>query len=538
MTTSVIAIVIALVGITSIGFLTFQDLNALSLISFISMFYVLCFMIVKRNHAADRRLEGAIENIGDGLAIYDNNDRLVLCNTPYLEMFAPIKDVLVVGTHYKDILNTGLERGFYPPKGQNADAWLHARLEMRKENKASREERLNDGRWILIRESKNQDGYRVSIRTDITQMRLREERLSQLYRAVDQSASMVFVTDYQGSIEYVNKRFIEETGYDIDEIIGNSPNLYTGGVTKELEYRDIWKTISTGGVWRGEINRQRRNGDLFWVFSTISPIEDAHGVVTHYVAIEDDVTKRKKAEETLLLAKDDAILANKSKTEFLMNMSHELRTPLNHIIGFSDMLKAQPVDKLKQEKFDQYLGCIFDAGNHLLEIVNAIMEAAEIDAGTVKLVKKDFNPADLVAACSTSLDGRMRAANVYFQGEISEETSIVHGDDIRLQQVLFNLLTNAINFSKPGDTIVLSAHPIENNMYEFAIKDTGIGIAPDKQKDIFALFEQADTSLTRRQQGMGLGLALAKHLTDLHDGHLSFESSEGVGTTFFVHIPM
>lgn len=538
MTTHVIPIVIALIGIVSLGILTFQDFNTMSIISFISMFYVLCFLIVKRNRRVDFYLENAIENIGDGLAIYDKDDRLILCNTPYLEMFTPIKDVLVPGMRYKDILNIGLERGFYPPKEQDADVWLRTRLEMRKEIKASREERLNDGSWILVRESQTKDGYRVSIRTDITQIRLRENRLRQLYRAVNQSASMVWVADYQGSIEYVNKRFIVETGYEMDEILGKSPNLFTGGETKELQYRDIWKTISKGAVWRGEINRQRKNGDLFWVLSNVSPIEDSNGVVTHYVAIEDDVTKRRETEESLLLAKDEAVLANKSKTEFLMNMSHELRTPLNHIIGFSDILKAQPLDKLQQEKFDQYLGCIFEAGNHLLETVNAIMEAAQMDAGTVELIKKDFNPTDLIAACSTSLDGRMRTANVYFQGVISDKISIIHGDDIRLQQVLFNLLTNAIKFSKSGDTIVLTARPIENNIYEFAVKDTGAGIASNKQKDIFTLFEQADSSLTRRHQGMGLGLALAKHLTDLHGGHLSFESTEGVGSTFFVRIPM
>jgi len=452
-------------------------------------------------------------------------------------MFDPIKDVLKVGNHYEDILKTGLARGFYPPKGQDPDQWMQARLTMRKQKKALQEERLNDGRWLLLRESQSYDGSRVSIRTDITDIKLREERLNQLYQALNQSASMVIVTDHQGSIEYVNKRFIEELGYQNDEIIGKSPNLFTGGETKELQYRSMWQTVSKGEVWRGEINRKRKNGELFWVHSTVSPIEDEQGVATHYVAIEDDVTKRKATEEALVSAKENAILANKSKTEFLMNMSHELRTPLNHIIGFSDMLKSKPIEKLNQDKFDQYLGCIYDAGNHLLETVSAIMEAAHIDAGTIELDKKDFNPSDLISACSTNLDARMRAANVYFQGVIEDDVPFIHGDDVRLQQVISNLLLNAIKFSDPQGTIYLHAKCIEDNMVEFSIKDTGCGIPVHKQKNIFSLFEQVDTSLTRSYQGMGLGLALAKHLTDMHDGYLSFESTEGVGTTFYLRIP-
>jgi PAS domain S-box-containing protein len=533
-----IPIMFGLVGVADLCYVTLSDMNIVNIVPLLSLLFLLGFVIFENNNKHDSRLEDAIENIGDGLALYDKEDRLVLCNTPYQDMFSPIKDVLIAGKQYEDILKVGIQRGLYPPVGQDADEWLKMRLELRKKNNASREERLIDGRWLLVRESIGKDGFRVSIRTDITHMKERDKRLRQLHRAVDQSASMVILTDHQGSIEYVNKRFVEDTGYQKHEVIGKSHNFFSGGETSQTEYRRIWQTITKGQVWRGEINRRRKNGELYWVYLTISPIKDYDGHITHYVGIEDDITYRKKTEKALRQAKENAVNANKAKTDFLTNMSHELRTPLNHVIGFSDMLKKQSVNNLTQEKFDQYLGCIYEAGSHLLEVVNSILEAAQIESKSIVLEKKNFNSGDLISACSNQFQERFKTTNLHLESIIPDDAPLIYGDGVRIQQILLNLLSNAIKFSHSGDTITLGGRLLENNMFEYFVKDTGCGIEDEKQKDIFAMFEQVDNSLTRAHQGIGLGLALAKHLTDLHNGHLSFESQKDVGSTFYLRIPL
>src|SRR5690606_30260966 len=210
---------------------------------------------------------------------------------------------------------------------------------------------------------------------DITSRKEAEQKLYLLNHAVEQNPIAIVITDPEGNIAYVNPEFTSMTGYKLDEIMGRSFRLLKSGYQSEEFYRNLWNTITSGRSWEGEIKNRKKNGELYWQNSIISPILDEYGSISHFLAVLDDVTEKKKMIEDMVKAKEKAEESDKLKSSFLANMSHEIRTPMNGIIGFTDLLKEQ---KLTGTEKDAYINIIKKSGERMLGTINDLIEISQI----------------------------------------------------------------------------------------------------------------------------------------------------------------
>jgi PAS domain S-box-containing protein len=218
----------------------------------------------------------------------------------------------------------------------------------------------------------------LGISRDITERKQAELVLRKLWSAVEQSPTTVVITDHTATIEYVNPRFERETGYTAAEAIGQNPRMLQSGRHTPQFYADLWRTLRAGQTWRGEFCNRRKDGSLFWEATAIAPIFDGKGQATHFVAIKEDVTERRRVAEELRQAKEKAEAANRAKSVFLANMSHEIRTPMNAVLGFTQLLLR---DVNQEPERRERLSSIMRSGEHLMDIINEILEMARIETG-------------------------------------------------------------------------------------------------------------------------------------------------------------
>lgn len=394
--------------------------------------------------------------------------------------------------------------------------------------------------------------FAVAVLRDISERKLHEEerhqakkkaeeiatRLRKLSRAVEQSPASVVITDLKGSIEYVNPGFVRTTGYAAEEALGKNPAVLKSGIHEPEFYAQMWKPLLRGEVWRGEVCNRKKSGELYWEDATIAPVMDANGSVTHYVAVKVDVTTRKRAEETLRLAKEEAEEANRAKSRFLASMSHELRTPLNGVIGMAELLGNTQLD----ERQRSFVEACRSSGKSLLALINDVLDFSKIEAGKLELDEHDFDLGQLVEETVETMAFQAQQKNIHVFSEVAPQACrTVRGDGGRLRQVLVNLIGNAIKFTAAGG-ITVRVEPAEAaddpTLLCFRVTDTGIGIPQNQMDRLFQSFSQADSSTTRKYGGTGLGLAISKALVELMGGQIGVESEPGRGSTFWFNIPL
>ncbi|MGI9133734.1 MAG: response regulator, partial [Rhodoferax sp.] len=297
-------------------------------------------------------------------------------------------------------------------------------------------------------------------------------------------------------------------------------------------YGELWQTISSGRVWHGEICNRKRAGDYYWVDATVVPLMGPDGLPSQYIAIRTDITDRKNIELSLEAARDVAEQASLAKGQFLANMSHELRTPMNAILGLLKLLQATALNDQQIKYTHQTEG----AARSLLSLLNDILDFSKIEAGKMALDPHPFLIDQLLRDLSVILSASVteKDLDVLFDIDSQVPRHLV-GDAMRLQQVLINLGSNAIKFTSQGQVVVrlrVVERDAQGVLIEFAVQDSGIGIAPEHQVHIFTGFSQAEASTTRRFGGTGLGLAICRRLVALMGGVLQVESSQGIGSTF------
>jgi signal transduction histidine kinase len=244
----------------------------------------------------------------------------------------------------------------------------------------------------------------------------------------------------------------------------------------------------------------------------------------------------RRNQERLIAAKEAAEAANRSKSEFLANMSHELRTPLNAIIGFSGMMSDRMFGPLN-ERYLEYANIIGTSGRHLLAIITDILDLAKADADKLLLAEEQVHIGEIVELGSKIVQEMARRAQIDFTSEIEQPLPQLIGDPAKLTQILVNLLSNAIKFTAPGGTVRLKVERGPRRGISFHVADTGIGMSIDQIPIALAPFGQIETSLTRKHDGVGLGLPLTKRLVELHGGTIEIDSQPGKGTVASVHLP-
>ncbi len=392
---------------------------------------------------------------------------------------------------------------------------------------------------------------------DISEQRAAEERLRKLSQAVEQSPNAILITDTDGTIEYVNEAFCRVSGYEVDELLGQNPRLLQSGFTPPEVYDSMWRALTQGRSWSGELINRRKNGEVFIEHQSFSPIRQADGRVTHFLAIKEDITERKRNAEELaryrlhleeLVAERtreiellnaqlaeravDAESANQAKSSFLANMSHEIRTPLNAITGMVHLLKRDTLSDKQRER----LGKIETAGKHLLALINDILDLSKIEAGKLMLESVPVHVGALVADVASIASERAQAKNLQINVSTEGLPRNLLGDPTRLRQSLLNYVTNAIKFTEVGG-VTLRARLFEDLgdrvMLRFEVQDSGPGIPEAVQARLFGAFEQADNSTTREHGGTGLGLNITRRLAQLMGGDAGVSSRPGEGSLFW-----
>jgi len=393
-----------------------------------------------------------------------------------------------------------------------------------------------DGSWFSV-EFWSYPQYRdgrivgqVATFLDISERLQAQEKLLKLSRAVENSPAAVVITDRTGCIEYVNPKFTEIAGYLPEEAIGQNPRILGAGLQSKEFYRELWQTVTSGNEWRGEFCNRRKNGEIHWEHASISPIRDDRGNITHYVAVKEDVTERKRVAEELQQAKDEAEAANGYKSEFLANMSHEIRTPLNAIVGFSQLALEREPDP------DGWAAKVHDAARTLIAIVNDILDFSKVEAGRLELEQAEFRLEQAIGSVLAVVEQRAAEKGLNLALELPPELAGRYlGDQLRLGQVLTNLLSNAVKFTGEGEvrlSISQLARGEGRALLRFSVTDTGIGLSAASLAKLFTPFTQGDGSTTRRFGGTGLGLSISKRLVELMGGEIRAESEPGVGSTF------
>ena len=363
------------------------------------------------------------------------------------------------------------------------------------------------------------------------------------FKAALDAHAIVATTDARGRITYVNDKFCAIAKYPREELLGQDHRIINSGHHSKDFFRNLWQTISSGKIWKGELKNRAKDGAIYWVDTTIVPFLGEDGRPVQFIAIRADITERKLAEEDLRRTLNELSIANSEleatrlKTEFLANMSHELRTPLNAILGLSEAMIEETYGPLTPRQAKS-MATIHGSGDHLLSLINDILDLSKIEAGKLELNPDHVVVREFCDSCIAFVRTQAMQKNIRVTFEHDDRIAPLWADPRRLKQVLVNLLINAVKFTPAGGHIGLTvAASSDGETIGFTVWDTGIGIAADDAAKLFRAFTQLDTGLARQQEGTGLGLALVAKLVELHGGSVSLESEPNKGSRFTVTLP-
>ncbi|WP_448206832.1 PAS domain S-box protein [Azospirillum sp. sgz302134] len=356
---------------------------------------------------------------------------------------------------------------------------------------------------------------------------------------VDTAADAILTVDDSGMVHSFNRAAEEMFGIPASEIrwqkIDRLLPAPDGGPSMDL-LRAVLPDGAAPAVGKGhDIVAMRADGTRFPAELSVSAIEG--GGRRMFTGIIRDITERKRIEQELIRAKEAAESADKAKSAFLQIMSHELRTPLNAVIGFSQVIEMRLLGAAEVDRYTEYATSIRQSGEHLLGIIDDILDITKIEAGNLDLTDGPVDLTDLVGQGLNLVAIQAGKRGVAVSIDLPDGMPMLWGDAQRLRQVLVNLLSNAVKFSKAGDTVTVGARQDGEGGAALFVRDTGIGMAPEDIPKALTPFTQVDQSMTRGYEGTGLGLPISKRLVEAHGGALHIDSAPGQGTTVTVRLP-
>ena len=500
-------------------------------------------------------LSEAIEAISEGFVLFDSDDRLVLCNETYRRYYADAvgKEAatrLEPGASYENIIRTFFECGLSSDAAFDVDGYLKRR---RDRSGVSVELHLSSGVWLQSTERRTQVGGVVAVYTDITEVKQREGELNAVLDTIEYGICFMG-RDLRARV--ANRAFRDLWGFPDDffdsrptlaEMIGYNRHTGLYGVPD-----DQWEDYLSGriaAVQAGAIapfEWTRPDGRVLQYQCTELP---NGGRMLTYL----DITEMKQREQRLselvdelavtrdeaLRARDQAMEANRTKSQFLANMSHELRTPLNAIIGITEMLEEDARDDALDD-YTEPLERVSRAETHLLHLINEVLDLSKIEAGRIEFHVEAIDVAELIEELATTAQPLADQKGNRLAVRCPEESGTMHGDPTRVRQVVLNLLSNACKFTEGGEVslAVSRMRTRGKDWIQFAVADTGIGMTPEQQAKVFEEFAQADSSTTRKYGGTGLGLAISRRFCRMMGGDIELVSEPGVGSTFTARLPV
>ncbi|NDJ16941.1 PAS domain S-box protein [Myxacorys almedinensis] len=380
----------------------------------------------------------------------------------------------------------------------------------------------------------------MGIGRDVTDRKAIEQELKMFSRAVESAYDSATITDLNGKILYANSATGRIFNWQPDMLLGTHAAVFFPErkqtewlIEQAIAVRDM---RGIAGGWSGEVICSRRNGDTFPALVSVGPILDEKHRATAVSFITRDITQQKSYEAELGAKNLELERASRLKSDFLANMSHELRTPLTSILGFSSILQKQIFGDLNSKQ-QIYVHQINQSGQHLLGLINDVLDLSKVEAGQMRLEIAPLVVSELCESTLAIVDEQARMRNLTVNYMIEPDLEPLMADELRVRQMLLNLLSNAIKFSEEGGEIGLNVKMQEECLH-LMVWDTGIGIPHDKQHLLFQPFQQIDGSLSRRHEGTGLGLALTRKLAELHAGTVKMQSIEGEGSQFTICLPM
>ncbi len=454
-------------------------------------------------------LEHSIDSISEMVTITDKEDRFIFVNQAFLDRYGYTEEEVLGKT--PSILSPNPQDTCPIIKG--GSRWTGQLL-----NITSSGERF----FIKLETSvvKDENGNaigNIGIAKDMTGQLKAEEKIRKLSKAVEQNPAAIIITDKEGTVEYVNPKFVEVTGYTSEEIIGKTPRILKSGSKSPEEYAELWSTILSGKEWSGEFTNKKKDGTFFHEHAIISPIKNSKGEITHFVGVKEDITEKKAAEEKLKRSETLASLGR--MTSYL---SHEIKSPLTAIKLNIEVLMEQ----MKSES--GYSDSFRIINKEIKRLDNLLKDVLQFSKQRETLFQKVF-PDKILTQVIELLAPVLEKQKIRIISQVSEDP--IKGDPLEINTLFHQLIENSIEaIGENGEIEFLSVPDIKRKMHRIFIRDTGRGIKTAKR--IFEPF------YTTKQTGTGLGLSIVQQIIENHNGSVSLIFSEPGNTIFQVSLPL
>ena len=514
------------------------------------------------------RMLNAIEKSSEGFILFDAEDKFVYANQKYKELYPSEVPDLVPGNTFRDIVKRCAYEGIVTSAIGREEEWIDERVAKHQALTNVSEQQISSGKWVRINEFRTDEGGIFGVRTDITDLKQSRSELDFQKYALDEHA-IVSICDVTGNITYSNDKFCDISGYSREELLGQNHRILKSGEHSEEFFADMWRTIASGEIWRGNIKNRKKDGSFYWVDATIVPSMNEQGRPFKYIAIRTDITERKKAEEVLQqkkeeleryvieldasrsrmekqaeamaeLAENEAALNEQLKYEidvknrFFSIISHDLKSPFTSLLGMTQLM-SQMADRFNKDKLVQYANNVNEAGNRIFELLQNLLEWSRLQMEGTKLDREKISLEDLTRESIEILHAIALEKDISLTNKIKKTAAFADQDMVRT--VIRNLIANSLKFTPSGGKIEVSSIK-QDDAVQVTVSDTGVGMSPEQAEKIFSLDQKTTTTGTAGEKGTGLGLPLCKDMLEKNQGRIWVESTPGKGSQFHFTLPI
>lgn len=491
--------------------------------------------------SAEDLLMAAINAVDCIFAIWDKDDRLAIFNDHFLKLNEDIPEACRPGTTFEEHLEAIVAQGL-TGKIEDVDEWVKNRLELHRNPRGAFEITRQDGKTILINEAKLADGSTIIMSSDITPQKATEfalrESQQKLLDFSSTAADWFWEMDADLKYSFISVDAPAVTGIQASEQLGLTHRETNPGRSGENKLKAFEDILDNRKYFRDiRYSRHLPDGTELHLAISGKPIFDNDGTFAGYRGGGRNINELVETEEALRHEKERAEQASRAKSEFLAHMSHELRTPLNAILGFSDIIREQLFGPVGNESYQEYATDIHRSGEHLLSLINDLLDLSKIEAGKFELDEESLFLSDVIAQSERLFLHRLQQRRIRFSATISDDVHHLHADRRALAQIFFNILSNAEKFNVDGGSIIISIYKIEDGSIQISVKDTGCGFNTNEVEKALAPFGRIDNPMTRETPGTGLGLPIVRALMELHGGTLGITSGTDIGTEVFLTFP-